>query len=114
MTTESWPSPMKASRRSNSSSNNIIAFHHRKLDPSTAVLRVLMAAGYARLRSSPDGYLLGPWAFVALALAISFTTALFTYHWFEKPLTRYVRHFLGAEGEIQRLPRQFPVTTEAD
>lgn len=39
MTTGSWPSPMKASRRSNSSSNNIIASPHRKLDPSTTVLR---------------------------------------------------------------------------
>ncbi|MDX8535966.1 hypothetical protein RFM41_33910, partial [Mesorhizobium sp. VK25A] len=33
MTTGSWPSPMKASRRSNSSSKNIIASHHRNLDP---------------------------------------------------------------------------------
>lgn len=37
MTTGSWPSPMKASRRSNSSSKNIIASPHRKLDLSTAV-----------------------------------------------------------------------------
>lgn len=39
MTTGSWRSPMKASRRSNSSSKNIIASPHRKLDPSTPVLR---------------------------------------------------------------------------
>lgn len=42
--------------------------------------------------------LLGPWAFIALALAISFTAALFTYRWLEKPLTRYVRRLLGARG----------------
>ncbi|WP_366929719.1 hypothetical protein [Mesorhizobium sp.] len=34
MTTGSWPSPMKALRRSNSSSKNIIASHHRNLDPA--------------------------------------------------------------------------------
>ncbi|UVK46657.1 acyltransferase [Mesorhizobium sp. AR07] len=53
---------------------------------------------------------LGPWAFIALALAISFGAALFTYRWFEKPLTRYVRRLLGAGGGIQRPPRQFPLT----
>jgi hypothetical protein len=37
MRTGSWPSLMKASRKSNSSSKNIIASPHRKLDPSTAV-----------------------------------------------------------------------------
>ncbi|WP_441940151.1 hypothetical protein [Mesorhizobium sp. 2RAF45] len=44
---------IETSRKPKSSSKNIIASPHRKLDPSTAVL---MAAGYARVRSSPDGY----------------------------------------------------------
>jgi exopolysaccharide production protein ExoZ len=41
---------------------------------------------------------LGPWAFIAIALAASFGVALITYRCFEKPLTRRVRRLLGAGG----------------
>ncbi|MER8476017.1 hypothetical protein [Mesorhizobium sp. M1163] len=52
MTTGSWPSPMKASRRSNSSSKNIIASPHRKLDQHRGA-QVLLAAGW------PDAHVCG-------------------------------------------------------
>ena len=48
-------------------------------------------------RTGLAGYL-GPWAFVAAALAASFGLALITYRYFEKPLTAQVRRLLGAEG----------------
>ncbi|WEK49006.1 MAG: acyltransferase [Candidatus Kaistia colombiensis] len=44
--------------------------------------------------------LLGPWAFVTMALAASFGAALITYRWFEKPLTHFARRLLGAGGGV--------------
>jgi peptidoglycan/LPS O-acetylase OafA/YrhL len=50
---------------------------------------------------------LGPVAFVAIALATSFSVALISYRWLEKPLTRHIRRLLGAGGNkvppVQRL-----------
>lgn len=57
--------------------------------------------------------LLGPWAFIALALATTFGAALITYRWFEKPLTRYVRRLLGVGHGARRGLRQVPATAYA-
>ena len=57
---------------------------------------------------------LGPWAYIALALAISFTAALITYRWFEKPLTRYVRRLLGAGGGVKPALRPFPAAASPE
>jgi peptidoglycan/LPS O-acetylase OafA/YrhL len=42
---------------------------------------------------------LGPVAFVAIALATSFSVALISYRCLEKPLTRHIRRLLGAGGD---------------
>jgi exopolysaccharide production protein ExoZ len=53
--------------------------------------------------------LLGPWTFIALALATTFGVALITYRLFEKPLTGRARRLLGVgSGALQQL-RPFPV-----
>ncbi|MBN9222702.1 MAG: acyltransferase [Mesorhizobium sp.] len=58
--------------------------------------------------------LLGPWAFIVLALATTFGVALITYHWFEKPVTRYVRRLLGVghgtRPELRQFPAAYPKT----
>ncbi|UVK44024.1 acyltransferase [Mesorhizobium sp. AR07] len=54
--------------------------------------------------------LLGPWAFIVLALATTFGVALITYRWFEKPLTRHARRLLGVGAGARRQLRPFPVT----
>lgn len=53
---------------------------------------------------------LGPWAFIASALVITFGVALITYRLFEKPLTRRARRLLGAGPSTRPQLRPFPVT----
>ena len=52
---------------------------------------------------------LGPWAFIASALAITFGVALITYRLFEKPLTRRARRLLGAGSSTRQQLHPFPV-----
>lgn len=53
---------------------------------------------------------LGPWAFIASALVITFGVALITYRVFEKPITRRARRLLGAGPSTRPQLRPFPVT----
>ncbi|TSE10926.1 acyltransferase [Mesorhizobium intechi] len=55
-------------------------------------------------------FALGPWAFIASALVITFGVALITYRLFEKPLTRRARRLLGAGPSSRQQLRPFPVT----
>lgn len=52
---------------------------------------------------------LGPWAFIASALVITFGVALITYRMFEKPLTRRARRLLGAGSSTRQQLHPFPV-----
>lgn len=52
---------------------------------------------------------LGPWAFIASALVITFGVALITYRLFEKPLTRRARRLLGAGSSTRQQLHPFPV-----
>lgn len=52
---------------------------------------------------------LGPWAFIALALATTFGVALITYHLFEKGLTRRARRLLGVGPIARHELRPFPM-----
>ncbi|QKC92008.1 acyltransferase [Mesorhizobium sp. NZP2234] len=53
--------------------------------------------------------LLGPWTFIALALATTFGVALITYRLFEKPLTGRARRLLGVGSGARQQLRPFPV-----
>ena len=52
---------------------------------------------------------LGPWTFIALALATTFGVALITYRLFEKPLTGRARRLLGVGSSARQQLRPFPV-----